>query len=139
MNIALSKSLYFSLYAENPTLQYLRFFAAVAEKDGKGKLRNYLRRAGALPLAAYTVRHIALAKTLRYRSNPYQRRKNYRHTALDGDMRETGRLDSGCLNHVAPCTAAIKKIRKAPLIDRVDRNGIILTWKILILYCILST
>lgn len=107
------------------------------------KASNYLRRAGALASCSpIRVRHIALSEnaTLSEAISYSGGGKYTVITALDGDMRETGRLDSGCLNELAAMYGCDKKSGKcSPSLTVCDRNGIILTWKILILYCILST
>ena len=89
----------------------------------KKNASNYLRRAGALASCRpIRVRHIALSEnaTLSEAISYSGGGKYTVITALDGDMRETGRLDSGCLNELAAMYGCDKKIREVlPFIDRV--------------------
>ena len=125
LNIALSIVLIFlGCMAENPTVTVFGVFLLLSLKGTEGKkASNYLRRAGALASCRpIRVRHIALSEnaTLSEAISYSGGGKYTVITALDGDMRETGRLDSGCLNELAAMYGCDKKIREVlPFIDRV--------------------
>lgn len=125
LNIALSIVLIFlGCMAENPTVTVFGVFLLLSLKGTEEKkASNYLRRAGALASCRpIRVRHIALSEnaTLSEAISYSGGGKYTVITALDGDMRETGRLDSGCLNELAAMYGCDKKIREVlPFIDRV--------------------
>ena len=123
LNIALSIVLIFlGCMAENPTVTVFGVFLLLSLKGTEGKkASNYLRRAGALASCRpIRVRHIALSENATLSEAISYSGKYTVITALDGDMRETGRLDSGCLNELAAMYGCDKKIREVlPFIDRV--------------------
>ena len=130
LNIALSIVLIFlGCMAENPTVTVFGVFLLLSLKGTEGKKdwrKSFiLRRAGALASCRpIRVRHIALSEnaTLSEAISYSGGGKYTVITALDGDMRETGRLDSfpGCLNELAAMYGCDKKIREVlPFIDRV--------------------
>lgn len=125
LTAALSAALIFlGCMAENVTVAVFGVFLLLSLKGtGERRASNYLKRAGALASRRpIRVRHIALSENATLsEAISYSGGGRYTViTALDGDMRETGRLDSGCLNELAARYGCDKKIREVlPFIDRM--------------------
>ena len=124
MNIAVSAALIFLGYmAENPTVIIFGVFLLLSLRGmGESRASSYLKRAGALASCRpMRVRHIALSENATLSEAISYSGGGYTViTALDGDMRETGRIDSGCLNELAALYGCDKKIREVlPFIDRM--------------------
>ena len=125
LDIALSIALIFiGCMAENPTVTVFGVFLLLSlKRTEERKASNYLKRAGALASCRpVRVRHIALSENATLsEAISYSGGGRYTViTALDVDMRETGSLDSGCLNELAAIYGCDKKIRDVlPFIDRV--------------------
>lgn len=125
LNIALSIALLFiGCVAENPTVAVFGLFLLLSLKRTEGRrASDYLKRAGVLASCRpIRVRHIALSENATLsEAISYSGGERYTViTALDGDMRETGSLNSGCLNELAAIYGCNKKIRDVlPFIDHV--------------------